>query len=97
MDLAYASDLATDSMAALNLESDEFVGFSDKMAVTAQKSNTSIAQLGEAILQIGGTAKMLAGGTIELNTELGILADNGIKGAEGGTMLILDCSLLLHG
>lgn len=87
MDLAYASDLATDSMAALNLESDEFVGFSDKMAVTAQKSNTSIAQLGEAILQIGGTAKMLAGGTIELNTELGILADNGIKGAEGGTML----------
>ncbi len=87
MDLAYASDLATDSMAALNIASDEFIGFSDQMAVTSQKSNTSISQLGEAILSIGGTAKMLAGGTVELNTELGILADNGIKGAEGGIML----------
>lgn len=31
--------------------------------------------------------KVLAGGTTELNTCLGILADNGIKGAEGGTAL----------
>ena len=35
----------------------------------------------------GGTAKGLAGGTTELNTALGILADNGLKGAEGGTHL----------
>lgn len=87
MDLAYSSDLVTDSMAALEIESKNLTNFTDQMAVTAQKSNTSISQLGEAILQIGGTAKMLAGGTVELNTELGILADNGIKGAEGGTML----------
>ena len=89
MDLAYASDLVTDSMSALGIEAtksnvDEF---GDKMAKTASKANTGVSQLGEAILTVGGTAKDLAGGTTELNTVLGILADNGIKGSEGGTAL----------
>lgn len=87
LDLAYASDLVTDSMSALGMESDQLEGFVDQLAKTSQKSNTSVAQLGEAILTVGGTAKILAGGTTELNAQLGILADNGIKGSEGGTAL----------
>ena len=39
------------------------------------------------MLTIGATAKSLSGGTVELSTALGILADNGLKGAEGGTKL----------
>lgn len=87
IELGYASDLVTDSMSALGLSTDELEGFVDKLAKTSQKSNTNIAQLGEAILTVGGTAKVLSGGTTELNTALGILADNGVKGAEGGTAL----------
>lgn len=87
LDLAYASDLVTDSMSALGLETDQLEGFVDKLAVTAQKSNTSVGQLGQAILTVGGTARSLSGGTTELSTALGVLADNGIKGAEGGTQL----------
>jgi TP901 family phage tail tape measure protein len=87
IDLAYASDLVTDSMSALGMETDQLEGFTDQMAKTSQKANTNVAQLGEAILTVGGTAKSLKGGTVELNTQLGILADNGIKGAEGGTAL----------
>lgn len=87
LELGYASDLVTDSMSALGLETSELEGFVDQLAKTSQKSNTNIGQLGEAILVVGGTAKVLAGGTVELNTVLGILADNGIKGAEGGTAL----------
>lgn len=89
MDLAYASDLATDAMAALGIEAtqDNLTEFGDKMSKAAQKSNTSVSQLGEAILVVGGTAKSLAGGTTELNTALGVLANRGIKGAEGGTAL----------
>lgn len=87
MDLAYASDLITDSMSALGLGMEELSSFSDRLAVTSQKSNTNVAQLGEAILTVGGTAKTLSGGVVEMNTALGILADNGIKGAEGGTAL----------
>ena len=87
MDLAYATDLATDAMAALGLQDGQLVGFSDQMARTAQKSNTTVSMLGEAILTIGGTAKQLHDGTAELNTDLGILANRGIKGAQGGTIL----------
>ncbi|MEZ3453213.1 MAG: phage tail tape measure protein [Oscillospiraceae bacterium] len=87
MELARASDMITDAMSALGLETSQMADFSDKLAVTAQKSNTSVSQLGEAILTVGGTAKMLSGGVTEMNTALGILADNGIKGSEGGTAL----------
>lgn len=89
MDLAYASDLATDAMAALGIEAsnENLTRFGDEMAKTASKANTSVAQLGEAILTVGGTAKSLAGGTTELNAALGVLANRGIKGSEGGTAL----------
>lgn len=89
LDLAYASDLATDAMGALGIVANKtnLTEFGDKMAKAAQKSNTSVAQLGEAILTVGGTAKELAGGTNELNTALGVLANVGIKGSEGGTTL----------
>lgn len=89
MDLAYASDLATDAMAALGIEAsnENLTRFGDEMAETASKANTSVAQLGEAILTVGGTAKSLAGGTTELNAALGVLANRGIKGSEGGTAL----------
>ena len=89
MDLARASNMVTDSMSALGIEATEanLNTFADQLAQTASKANTSVSQLGEAILTVGGTAKGLAGGTTELNTALGILADNGLKGAEGGTHL----------
>lgn len=87
MELASASDMITDAMSALGLETSQMSTFADQLAVTSQKSNTSVSQLGEAILTVGGTAKTLSGGVTEMNTALGILADNGIKGSEGGTML----------
>ena len=87
MDLATASDMVTDSMSALGDAAGTTESFVDKMAKTSQKSNTNVQQLGEAILTVGGTAKNLAGGVVEMNTVLGIFADNGVKGAEGGTAL----------
>ena len=87
LDLGYASDVITDSMSALGLETKDTATFVDQLTKTSQKSNTSMGQLGEAILTVGGTAKKLKGGTIELNTVLGILADEGTKGAEAGTAL----------
>ena len=87
IDLASASDMVTDAMSALGMQTDEANTMVDQMAKTASTTNTSVAQLGEGILTIGATAKSVKGGTAELNTALGILANNGIKGAEGGTHL----------
>ncbi len=89
MDLGAASDMVTDSMSALGIAATEanLTNFANQLAQTASKANTSVSQLGEAIITVGGTAKDLAGGTTELNAVLGILADNGIKASEGGTHL----------
>lgn len=101
IDLAYASDMVTDTQTALGLSTERTAQLVDEMAKTASTTNTSVSQLGEAMLQIGATARDLSGGFIEmengetlaydstqsLSMALGVLADNGIKGAEGGTHL----------
>lgn len=89
MDLAYASDLVTDAMASLNIEANKqnVDDFGNKLAMAASKANANVSQLGEAILTVGGTAANLKGGATELTTALGLLANVGIKSAEGGTHL----------
>ena len=87
LDLAYASDLVTDSMAALGMETKDLDMYIDEMARTSQKSNTSVAQLGEATLVCSGAVTITKQSLETMNAELGVLANNGIKGAEGGTHL----------
>lgn len=90
LDFARASEMLTNSVAALGIEADDVAGFIDKMAVTARSSGTNVEQLGDGLLRIGGTARTMiesGGGLTELDTVLGILADNGIKASEGGTKL----------
>lgn len=87
MDLGRASDMVTDAMNALDLSIEDTNEFIDKMAKTAQSSNTNVEQLGNAILTVGGTATVLAGGVTELDTALGLLANAGIKARVGGTAL----------
>lgn len=87
MDLGRASDMVTDAMNALQMEVDETGEFIDKMAKTAQSSNTNVEQLGRAILTVGGTATVLKGGVTELDTALGLMANSGIKAQQGGTSL----------
>lgn len=86
-DLARASDMVTDAQSALGLTTEQTTVMVDQMARAASKSNTSVEQLGDAMLTIGSTAKFMAGGTDRLQTVLGLLADNGIKGSEAGTHL----------
>ena len=87
MNLGTASDMVTDAQTALGISMEDMTAFIDQMAKTASSSNTSVSQLGDAILSIGATARQIRGGYTELNTALGILADNGIKASEGGNDL----------
>lgn len=87
MDLARASDMVTDAQTALGLSLDETSIMVDQMAKASSTTNTSVEQLGDAFLTIGGNAKSVKGGTAELSSVLGALADNGIKGSEAGTHL----------
>lgn len=87
LDLAYASDLVTDSMAAMGMETSQLDNYIDQMAKTSQKANTSVAQLGEATLVCAGTVALTGQSLETMNASLGVLANNGIKSAEGGTHL----------
>ncbi len=87
MELQLASDMITDAQSALGLSLEQTTTMVDQMAKASSMTNTSVSQLGDAILTVGGTAQYMAGGTAELNSVLGVLADNGIKGSEGGTHL----------
>ena len=87
MDLASCTDMVTDTMSALQLQTSDLDGYMDMMAKTAQKSNTTVAMLGEGILQCAGTIKSTGQDVDTMCTSLGVLANSGIKGAEGGTHL----------
>ncbi|WP_432408641.1 phage tail tape measure protein [Wukongibacter sp. M2B1] len=87
MDLGLASDMVTDSMSALGLEVQELPQYLDMMAQTSSKSNTSVQQLGEAMVIAGGTFKNLNVPMNEANAILGILANRGIKGSEAANGL----------
>lgn len=94
LDLARASDLVTDSMSALGVgEANGIKGVQDmtdylNLAVQAQRaSNTSAEALMEALIGCGGAAKSIGVDMGDLSTALGVLANNGTKGAEAGTAL----------
>lgn len=87
MDLGQASNMITDVQSALGLSMDETYRMVNQMAIASTKSNTSVSELGDAMLKIGATAANVSGGTRELSTILGVLADNGIHATEGGTHL----------
>lgn len=87
LDLARASDLATDSMSALGVSVEGMPTYLDTLAQSSRKSNTAIDQMMEAYLKVGGTFNNLEVPLAEGATSLGILANRGLKGAEAGQAL----------
>ena len=85
MDLGLTSDLVTDSMSSLGLKMSEvgqsgLENYLDMVAKTSNSSNTSIQQLMEGLIVVGGTAKNLGVPMEELNAIMGVMANRGLKG-----------------
>lgn len=92
MDLGLTSDLVTDSMSSLGLKMSEvgqsgLENYLDMVAKTSNSSNTSIQQLMEGLIVVGGTAKNLGVPMEELNAIMGVMANRGLKGTESATAL----------
>lgn len=77
LDLGRASDLATDSMAAMGIETKDLGGYLDKTAATASNANTDIDALMEANVLAGGTFERLNVPLAESNAFLGVMANRG--------------------
>ncbi len=87
MDLATCSDLVTDSMSALGLSVDELSGYLDICTQANNSANTTSEALMEAFIGCGGAARTVGADLYDTATALGVLANNGTKGAEAGTAL----------
>ena len=99
MDLARASDMVTDTQTAFGMSIERTTQMVDEMAKAASTGNTSVSQLGDAFLVVGGLAQELNGGIVnladgttasvdgiqELEIALTGMANAGIKGSEAGT------------
>lgn len=86
-DLATTSDLVTDSMSALGLQTNELNHYLDVCARAQNKSNTTLTQMQEAYIGCGATFKNFDTPLQESGALLGILANRGIKGSEAGVKL----------
>lgn len=87
MDLARCSDLVTDSMSAMGIAVEDLGHYLDVVAKAQSSSNTSMEQLLEAYVNVGGSLRNLNVDIEESATLLGTLANRGKKGAEAGTAL----------
>lgn len=86
-DLATTSDQVTDSMSAMGIGVNDLNNYLDVLVMTNNKSNTTAAALMEAMIAAGSASKAAGMDYKQTATALGVLANNGIKGAEAGTAL----------
>lgn len=87
LDLDYATQLAANGLNVFGMGVENLGEMSDKLAVTASNAYGSVSDFGEGLLVAGGQAKLANLSLTDTFTALGILGDNGISAAEGGTML----------
>ncbi len=87
MDLARCSDLVTDSMSALGLSVEGLSEYLDLCTAANNSANTTAEALMEAFIGCGGAAKTVGADLNDVATALGVLANNGTKGAQAGTAM----------
>ena len=87
MDLATAADIMASSLRGFGLEASDAARVSNILAQTSAASNSSITGLGESLKYVAPVAKGLGVSIEETNAMLGIMANAGIKGSQGGTAL----------
>lgn len=94
LDLGRTSDVITDVMGGFGLVAgrmrngvDEARFAVDTMVATTLNANTNLDQLAEGLFKVGPLAAKVGVDFNEVNALLGVLANAGIKGSEGGTAL----------
>lgn len=86
-DLATVSDIVTDSLSAFKLTAADSAHFSDVLAQAATKSNTNVALMGDSFRYAASLCGTLGYSIEDAAVNLGIMANNGIKGSQAGTAL----------
>ena len=87
MDLAKASDIVTDTMTPFGMAASRAGEAADVFAYAQANSNTTVEGLGEAMKYAAPTADAFGMTLQDTAAAMGVLANAGIKGSQGGTTL----------
>lgn len=87
MDLAKVSDIVTDTMTPFGLAAERAGEAADVFAYAQANSNTTVEGLGEAMKYAAPTADAFGMSLQDTAAAMGVLANAGIKGSQGGTTL----------
>lgn len=86
-DLATTSDIVTDALTAFGLEAKDSSHFADILATASANSNTNVSMMGETFKYVAPIAGTLGYSAEDTAVAIGLMANNGIKGAKAGTSL----------
>lgn len=87
VELALASDIATDTLSAFGMEAGQIGRLGDVLVRTFTSSNTSLEGLGETMKYAAPIAKAANVSLEETATIASLLGDAGIKGSDAGTAM----------
>lgn len=87
MSLAEGLEYLVDISNAAGVEFGDLTNLVDYWAFAANSSSTTIPEMGQAMQKMGATLQFVKGDMAGLTTMLAVLADNGTKGTEAGTLL----------
>lgn len=87
LDLASTSDIVTDAMTAFGLQANQAGEFADVLAAASSAANTNVSMLGESFKYVAPVAGSLGYTAEDTAIALGLMANAGIKGSQGGTAL----------
>lgn len=86
-DLASSSDIAASALRGFGLEASEAGHVADVLAENANRTNSSVAETGEAMKYIAPFARAAGISIEETAAAIGIMANAGIQGSQAGTTL----------
>lgn len=95
LDLATTSDIVTDALTAFGLSANDSGHFADVLAAAASNANTNVSLLGESFKYAAPVAGALGYSAEDTAIALGLMANAGIKGSQGGTALRSSLSRLI--
>lgn len=86
-DLARTCDIVSDAMTALKLPTSDTAKFTDILAQTSSKANTTVEMLGESFKYCAPVAGELGVKAEDLAVGLGLMANAGVKSTMSGTQM----------
>jgi TP901 family phage tail tape measure protein len=87
MELAEASDIASNVLSGMGLEVEELGRVNDVLVKTANSANTNVSQMGQAMSMVAPVASSMGVELEQASAAIGILSNAGLQATKAGTGL----------